>query len=177
LINGAPGAGKSTLAQRYADEHALVLVLDIDVVRGMLGRWLDQPTEAGLTARRMALEMARIQLRAGRDVLVPQFLGRVDFVLELEELCRQVGADFVEVALLSDDVVSRFARRARHPETAVHRDASALLERSGGVTELPAMYHRLLDMLASRPRTLTVTTVDGEIERAYRDLLDHLRAD
>jgi hypothetical protein len=127
----------------------------------------------------MALEMARVQLTTGRDVLVPQFLGRVDFVLELEALCRQIDADFVEVALLSSahDVVRRFARRARRPETAAHRDASALLERSGGVGELPAMYDRLLEVVASRPRTLTVMTTDGEIEQAYRDLLDHLRVD
>jgi len=71
LINGAPASGKSKLAQMYIDEHPLTLAIDIDVVRSMLGRWLDHPIEAGLTARRMALEMARVQLSAGRDVLVP----------------------------------------------------------------------------------------------------------
>ena len=101
LINGMPGSGKSTLACRYADVHPLTLVLDIDVVRAMLGRWLDHPTEAGLIARGMAVEMARLQLTAGRDVLVPQFLSRVEFIIELEQLCQQVGAEFVELALLS----------------------------------------------------------------------------
>ena len=45
LINGAPGSGKSTLARRYAQDHPLTLALDIDRVRGMLGRWLDTPTQ------------------------------------------------------------------------------------------------------------------------------------
>jgi predicted kinase len=45
LINGAPGSGKSTLARMYVDQHPLVLALDIDVVRAMLGRWLDDPSE------------------------------------------------------------------------------------------------------------------------------------
>ncbi|MGH3670462.1 MAG: hypothetical protein ACRDSH_07480, partial [Pseudonocardiaceae bacterium] len=53
-----------------------MLALDIDVVRAMLGGWLDHPMEAGLIERGMAVEMARVQLRAGGDVLVPQFLGR-----------------------------------------------------------------------------------------------------
>jgi hypothetical protein len=58
LINGAPGSGKSTLARMFVHDHPLALALDIDTVRGMLGRWLDEPTQAGLIARRMALEMA-----------------------------------------------------------------------------------------------------------------------
>lgn len=49
LINGAPGSGKSTLTQMYAETHSLTLALDIDVVRAMLGCWLDQLTQAGLT--------------------------------------------------------------------------------------------------------------------------------
>jgi len=125
LINGAPASGKSTLAQMYVDEHPLTLALDIDVVRAMLGRWLDHPTEAGLAARGMALEMARVQLSAGRDVLVPQFLGRIDFVLQLENLCREVDAEFVELVLFISprDAADRFARRSRHPESSAHRDA------------------------------------------------------
>ncbi len=163
----------------YVDEHPLVLALDIDVIRAMLGRWLDYPVEAGLLARRMALEIARVHLRAGRDVLVPQFLGRLEFVLELEHLCRDVGAEFVEVVLLSSpqDVVDRFVRRSVHPETSVHRDAQALLQRSGGIGELPQMYDRLLQVVASRPRTLTVTTVDGQVDRAYRDLLAQINGE
>jgi len=176
LINGAPGSGKSTLARMYVEEHPLALALDVDVVRGMLGGWLDRPVEAGLIARRMALAMARVQLSRGGDVLVPQYLGRVDFVLELEELSREVGADFVEIVLLSDpqDASARFAWRAAHPETAAHRDAAALLERSGGLGALPQMSDRLLEVVACRPRTLTILTVDGEAEQTYKRLLAHI---
>lgn len=163
----------------YIDEHPLTLAIDIDVVRAMLGRWLDQPIEAGLTARRLALEMSRVQLSAGRDVLVPQFLGKLDFVLELENLCRQVGAEFIELVLLSSprDAADRFARRSRHPETSAHYDAQALLDRSGGAGELLAMYDRLLEVVASRPRTVTVWISDGEVERAYRDLVAQIDGD
>jgi predicted kinase len=179
LINGAPASGKSTLAQMYIDEHPLTLAIDIDVVRAMLGCWLDHPIEAGLTARCMALEMAWVQLSAGRDVLVPQFLGKLDFVLQLEHLCRQVGAEFIELVLLSSpqDTADRFARRSRHPETSAHYDAQALLDRSGGAGELLAMYDRLLEVVASRPRTVTVTIADGEVERAYRDLVAQIDGD
>lgn len=178
LINGAPGSGKSTLARMYVHDHPLALALDIDALRAMLGGWLDAATEAGMIARRMALEVARLQLTEGRDVVVPQFLGRLAFLLELEALCTEVGAGFVEVALLSNprDAAERFIRRSNDPETAAHRDAEALLQRAGGSGELGRMYDRLLDVVAKRPRTLTVTTVDGQAERAYRGLLAHLEA-
>jgi predicted kinase len=176
LINGAPGSGKSTLAGRYVNEHPLTLALDIDMVRSMLGGWLDQPTQAGLLARRLALAMAGVQLSSGHDVVVPQFLGRLDFVLDLEQLCADVGAEFIEVALLSnaEDAARRFARRSGAAQSQGHREAAARLERGGGVDALPQMYARLLDVVAKRPATRIVVTVDGEIEQAYRQLMGHV---
>jgi hypothetical protein len=153
--------------------------LDIDVVRAMLGGWLDHPSEAGRLARRMALEMARVQLLAGRNVVIPQFLGRLDFVLALEQLCNDVRAEFIEVVLLAEpqDVAQRFVRRSARPHIDEHRDAAALLERSGGLQALPGMYDRLIQVVASRPQTRAVVTVDGQIEQAYRDLLAQLDAE
>lgn len=57
--------------------------------------------------------MAQAHLHAGHDVLVPQYLGRLEFMEMLREVAVEVGATFVEVALLSDrdDVVRRFERR------------------------------------------------------------------
>lgn len=176
LINGAPGSGKSTLARRYAQDHPLTLSLDIDRVRGMLGRWLDTPTEAGLLARHMAIEMARVHLCAGHDVIVPQFLGRLDFVEALQRLCDEVKAEFVEVVLLSspEEAAARFVRRTDQSTSAEHRDAATLLERSGGPDALPGIYRRLLAVVAARPGTRTVVTVDGQVDQAYADLLTRL---
>jgi predicted kinase len=173
LINGAPGMGKSTLARRYAEDHPLTLVLDIDQVRGMLGRWLDSPAEAGVLARRMAVEMADVHLRSGHDVVVPQFLGRVTFVQLLEQLCGRVGATFTEVALLSsrEDARDRFTGRTESSPSAQHREAALLVEQSGGLDELGHMYTRLLEVIAARPSTRIVTSVDGYVEESYRDLL------
>lgn len=155
LINGVPSSGKSTLARRYADDHPLALVLDIDQVRGMLGRWLHTPAEAGLLARAMALEMARVHLRSGHDVVVPQFLGRLEFVDTLQRLGQETGAEFIEVALLTspEDAAHRFTRRSADPGRAEHQDATELLERSGGVGKLSDMCARLLEVVAARPET------------------------
>jgi hypothetical protein len=167
-----PAFGASNFqASRVAD-----LALDVDRVRGMLGRWLDTPTEAGLLARQMAVEMARVHLCAGHDVVLPQFLGRLDFVVALQRLCEEVRAEFVEVVLLSspDEAAARFARRSDRSTSAEHHDAATLLERSGGADALRDIYRRLLAVVAARPATRTVVTVDGEVDQAYVDLLTRL---
>lgn len=58
LLHGPPASGKSTIATRLVDRRPLALNLDIDVVRGQLGRWIDDTTNAGLTARSLAIAMA-----------------------------------------------------------------------------------------------------------------------
>jgi predicted kinase len=176
LVNGAPASGKSTLARRFANDHPLTLVLDLDLVRGLLGRWLETPVQAGQLARAMALEMARVHLAAGHDVIVPQFLGRLDFVLALEQLCEEVGAVFIELVLLStlDEAVDRFVRRSKQSGDVHHQDAAALVERDGGAASLRERYQQLLEVVAARPGTRAIRTVDGEIDQAYESLLAQL---
>lgn len=176
LLNGAPASGKSTLARRFAEDHPLTLVLDLDVVRGLLGRWLDTPTEAGHLARGIALEMARVHLAAGHDVIVPQFLGRLEFVLALERLCDEVGAVFVELVLLSspEEAADRFMRRSAQSADVDHQDAAALLEREGGTGRLRDMYQQLLDVVSARQNTRAIMTVDGNVDQAYESLLAQL---
>jgi predicted kinase len=94
LLNGAPGSGKSTLALLYIDDHPLTLNLDIDRIRGLLGRWQDDATRAGLLA------MARTHIDAGHDVIIPQYLGRLPFIEQLEQLAFDRTVPFHELVLL-----------------------------------------------------------------------------
>src|SRR5690348_3048770 len=154
-VNGPPASGRSTLARRYVADHPLALALDIDTVRGMLGGGLDQPMEACAAARRLALAMASAHLRSGHEVLVPQFLGRLDLITALDAVAAEMGVPFLEMALLSspDDAAARFVRRSARPQAQEHRDAAAVQERSGGTKALPDMYERLLSVITARPAT------------------------
>lgn len=102
LLNGPPSVGKSTIAELYVSERSLALKLDIDVVRGLLGRWIEQPLDAGLLARDIARAMAVATLRAGHDVIVPQYVARVEFIDELAATAAECEATFVEVVLMAD---------------------------------------------------------------------------
>lgn len=176
LLNGLPGNGKSTLAHRFVADHPLALCLDVDLVRGMLGGWLDQPSTAGHFARQIALAMARVALGEGQDVIVPQFLARSEFIDDLGTLAAEIGARFLEVVLLDDpeQITERLAHRAANPSSQIHRDAHVLLERSGGLEQVPDLHRRLLAVVADRPATLVVTPIAGKVERTYQDLLGQL---
>lgn len=173
LLNGAPGSGKSTIARRFAEDHPLTLLLDIDHVQAMLGGWLDRPTDSGVRARELAIVMARQQLRTGYDVIVPQYLGRLAFIDTVHQLATEVGAEFVEAALVSDrdDVVHRFERRSATSDDPAHQQAAELQRGSGGREDLAATHDKLLAVLAARPATRTIITIDGDIAGTYQRFL------
>lgn len=155
----------------------MTLILDVDVIRAMIGGWADHPHEAGLLARQLAVAMARVQLFAGLDVLVPQYLGRVGFIDTLQQLADEVGAQFVELMLLGDreHAVRRFEQRSAHSQEPLHQQAAALQQRLGGPQQLTAAHDQLLAILAARPGCRAITVVDGEADGAYRQLLAALR--
>jgi predicted kinase len=174
VLNGPAGCGKSTLAQRFADDHPLVLNLDIDRLRGMLGCWRDELDLAGPMARAMALAVARVHLDSGRDVIIPQFLGRPEFLMRLEQLAREAGADFREVVLLDskENALRRFTQRGTSEDPAAVAAHELVLD--PGLAELGAMYDRLMATIATRPLARIVWSVEGQVEQTYTDLLASL---
>jgi predicted kinase len=169
LLNGPPASGKSTIAQRFVDSRPLSLNLDIDVVRGMLGGWLDDPSTAGLRARSLALVMAEAHLAAGRDVIVPQFLGRTDFIERLARAADRSGASFVETALWIEraGAIAAFADRRSAPSTQAHHDAAALVDRSDHADPVGQMYDAFVRVLDQRRDTRRIEVVPGDIDATF----------
>ena len=150
LLNGVPASGKSTLARRWCERsgNALPLALDLDVLRGMLGGWRGARIEAGLAARAMAVAAVRTHLRTGHDVVVPQYLERPGFIVELAAVAERSGAAFLECALLIDHdrALERFASRS------AAASARALEDLEGGLDRpMPAVHEAFERFLASRP--------------------------
>jgi len=172
LINGPPACGKSTMATMYAAAHPLALVLDIDRVRGCLGRWREDPPAAGRAARTIALAAAGAHLRAGHDVIVPQLLARPGFLTDLERAASAAGAGFAEIVLLAgkDDTLRAFAARAasaRPADIAAHD----LAGHPGGDAGLADMHDRLTAFLATRPQATIVLVTRGQPGRTYDAML------
>ncbi|MFC3494683.1 AAA family ATPase [Glycomyces rhizosphaerae] len=174
LLNGAPAVGKSTLARQYAEDHPFALNLDIDQVRRMLGRWRDDASRAGLLARSVAVAAAGAHLASGHDVVVPQLVGRVEFIERLAETATEAGARFCEVFLVDDgaSIVRRFAERTRLAADPTHVDAGELME--DGEAGLHRWVDRIADLMLLRPNAVTISAAPGEIEETYRRLISAL---
>lgn len=131
LVNGPPASGKSTLARRYVDSHAGAALVEVDELRMTLPNWeADEATRLG--ARDLAGAAMVEHLRAGRDVVMPQYFGRLGYIVLMDELAREHDVSFVEVILALDatTAIERFRRRRlalaahgqRHPEQDIADD-------------------------------------------------------
>ena len=154
LLNGPPAAGKSTLAGRYVEDHNGAALVEFDRLRMTLPDWeTDEATR--LTARELAGAAVVEHLGAGRDVVMPQYFGRLGYIVLLDGVAREHGATFVEVILATsaDLAVDRFRARRRamtdrgehHPERDI-ADADVELFISDAVD-------RLTRLPAARPRS------------------------
>lgn len=171
FINGAPGTGKSTLAQRLAEATPMALALDVDVVKHSLGQWRADPTAAGNHARRLALAMAEQHLRAGYDVVVGQYVARPRFVERLQDLAGRTGAAFFEFVLVvdHDTLVSRLEGRAARPARPEHPVNSRLV----GPADVPQLLRSMDDVRTWRPTAVPVDasgTLDATVDRLRRHL-------
>lgn len=170
LLNGPPGVGKSALARRYTDDHPLTLALEIDGIRVALGRWADHD-ESKVVARRLAVAMADAHLRAGHDVIVPQYLGETSFIGALEQVAQGVGAEFIEILVFDNEpvVIERF--RARRTEFAVEGWSHPQLDIDEGdiATTVKSAFDRLRDREAQRPQARVIRT-GQDVEEGYQAL-------
>jgi len=170
-LNGPPGIGKSTLAALYTDRHPGTLNLDIDGLHRLIGGWQDPDTNAHELLRPVALAMASTHLAGGRDVVLPQYLARLEEIERFERVARECGAGFREVVLLDDKAASiaRFGSREDNSEWAQHN--RQVVSTQGGPEFLAAMYDRLMEVLQLRPAAVVVRSEPKAVEATYAALL------
>jgi predicted kinase len=173
-LNGPPGIGKSTLARRYAAEHPGVLNCDVDVLRTLIGGWQSDFQMAGALIRPAALAMIQAYLDNGNDVVFPQMLFDPDELARFRTCATNVGADFIECALMDtvNTAVQRFHRRGGpDPEDPWHSQVRAIVADEGGDDVLRRAHAALEELLAGWPDAIRIHSVDGQAEQTYRALL------
>ncbi len=165
-LNGPPAIGKSTLARRYGDDHPGTLVLDIDVLRAMVGGWREDFHGAGAAIRTAALAMITAYLRAGNDVVLPQLVGRAAELARFRGAATDADADYVCLLLMApgpEHVVRRFRARgeAAGDDPWLTRVAGVIAEQ-GGDAALVRDHEILLALAADDPAIVTVPSTDPD---------------
>ena len=176
-LNGPPGIGKSTLARLYVEAHPGVLNCDVDVLRTLIGGWEGDFAGAGTLIRPAALAMIEAYLRGGHDVVLPQMLMNPAELARFEGAAVSAGSEYVERMLMdtSTGSVARFHRRGgSEPEDPWHDQVRAIVAAQGGDAMLTDTHAALERLLAERPHSVVITSVEGEIEQTYRSLLETL---
>ena len=176
-LNGPPGIGKSTLSALYADRNLGTLNLDVDTLHRLVGGWQDEQTDTWPVVWSLIRAMAQTHLDGGRDVVLPQYLAKVDEIIGLEQLARRHGAGFREVILLDDreTAIGRFNRRAQDSDDPWIRHHHRLIELGGGHVVLGTMYDNLMEVVRLRPGTVVVPSAAGAVQETYDRLADALR--
>jgi predicted kinase len=170
-LNGPPGIGKSTISVLYADRHPGTLNLDIDALHPLVGGWRDPDNHTHEMIRADALAMAAAHLQGGRNVVLPQYLGRLDQISRFEQVALDNGARFVEVILLAakEESADRFGRRENRTEW--DQNSRDLIARSGGPAMLNRMYDELLEAASQRPAAVVIRSDPDAVEATYSELV------
>ena len=165
LLNGPPGAGKSTLATRYAADHPGTLCLDVDVLRTMVGGWAEDYAVTGVLVRPAALALIAAYLRESGDVVLPQLLARETELAKFERAATDEGAEFVHVLLdvAPATAVARFEDRPDAAHTGAVRD---LVAAEGGAESVVAAYATALQDLPDAHHL----DASGDIDTTYAAL-------
>lgn len=166
-LNGPPGIGKSTLSALWAERHPRTLNLDLDVLHPLVGGWRDPKQDTHALVRPLGKAMASAYLATGADVVLPQFLGRLDELASFERIAHEQGAEFAEVVLLDDRAAAIARFDQRRDDTPWNQHNRRVVANLGGDAFLADMYDRLLEIMAARPEAVIVRSVPDAIEETY----------
>lgn len=170
LLNGPAGIGKTTIAQRYIDEHPLALAVNGDDIIVMLGQWLRHEDEARKMVYDFTCDMVRRHLRAGHDVVLPYLVNKPSHATAFAQLAEECGATFIEILLTADrtESVERMFERGTWGE----QGTEPLADSDRPIVE--ALYDAVHDSIGDRPEAVVIQSVRGDIDGTYAEFLKHV---
>jgi hypothetical protein len=123
--------------------------------------------------------MAEAHLSTGRDVIVPQFVGRSGFISELADVAYRTSTTFIEIALWMDRAcaIAAFADRRSAPSTQSHLDAATLVDLARLTDPVGRMYDAFVQVVEQRPTTRRVDVVPGHIAQTFAEFMAALDID
>jgi len=119
--------------------------------------------------------MADAHLRAGHDVIVPQYLGRTELIDALAHLAQRRHVGFVEILVMDSGsaVTERFRERRVQLSTSGRPHPQADVGERGLPAAITEAFDRLRSVETARARTHVITVTDGidSADRALREVV------
>lgn len=167
LLYGFAGIGKTTIAKRYADEHALAMNLDQDKIISMLGLWPEHEEHAWKLVAELCKTLAMTYLERDHDVVVPCLPTGVDRVQDYENIAQKSHAALYEVTIAADRkiAVQRLLKRGAWSEEGLPHITTA------DIPAIEKLYDSTQKVLASRPNAVEIPFVKDGKEVMYRQFL------
>ena len=177
ILNGPLGIGKSTIAKRYAEEHPLTLLLDIDNVWSMISDWREQKEISAPLSKKMAIEMACIHLQAGHDVIIPQIIQSSELAISFENTANDCEADYYEILLFAEkaESIQRFIERGKSQGHPTGFRTGGIIDSNGREEKLATMYDAMMSTAATRPNTIKLEPTLGDIDSTYTALIESIK--
>lgn len=165
-LNGAPGVGKSTIAERYIAEHAGVLNCDVDRLRSFIGGWQEDFGAIGAIIRPVALAMIRAHLDRGHDVVLPQMLASEDERARFRVVAVESGHTYAHILLRGGPGQAGARFYGRSASDPLHAVVRGVVDRDGGVAVIADWERRLMEAAGSAQDAIRVDAT-GDIDCTY----------
>jgi predicted kinase len=113
VLYGFAASGKTTISKKYIEDHPLALSIEGDQIISMMGQWRVNEEEAREIVFTHTLEMAKVHLKEGYDVLLPYLLTDPEHASIFETTAKDLVADFYEVyiEIEQDEAIDRLLER------------------------------------------------------------------
>lgn len=169
FMNGPAAVGKSTIAERYVQEHPLALHLKFDELIVMLGQWLAHEDEARELVFSMVQDMVRTHLASGHDVVMPYLPRSADQIDQMKQVAEKTGAAFYEVSLMTgkEEAVERMMQRGSWGEPG----ADPLTEKDRPIV---AWLYDLAEEYSKRPDMRVVQVVKDDVDGTYKQFIERI---
>jgi chloramphenicol 3-O-phosphotransferase len=176
ILNGSPAIGKSTIAQKYIDNHPMALKLDIDQLWFMLGQWQKSRPRSSDQKMKLAYVMAGTHLQDGYDVIVAQHLDNISYYKIFESIAAACGANMYEVLLHApvQQAIERCIERGKASGYPTGFRPGGILETEGKDAKIAQMHKAAQQVCARRPKTLTIVSDYGDTQSTYEQVLQHV---
>ncbi len=166
ILNGPLGSGKTTLARKYIDSHAMTLNVEVDDIKRSMGDYRSNNKLAQQLAREVCFSMIQTHLKSGKDVIFPHGITNSELFERIDIIVDATGSRLIETLIdpSFEEVLKRYIERGQSQGFADGFDPQSNIAQSGREQKLRELYDRIMSIACARPKTLRIDTFGKSID-------------